>query len=288
MYDTLKSTCGTFHTGSEVKKVKVSTDLKKAPTVDFMTPIDAAKPKLQTTVVVEGSGPKITGGQFVTWDYAVFNGSDKSQITGTKFDGTDSTQQMIPASGDLCKALVGVREGSRIALLVPSEIAGTAATGKASSQVWVFDIKKVYLPHAVGDVKAPENGFPTVNRATDGRPAVSIDKSAKEPTSFMRSILIDGKGDVVKKGQQVLVNYSGYLWNGTTFDSSWTNGQPTTFTVDSQHLIPGFVKALTGVKVGSQVIAIIPPALGYGATGNGSIPGNATLVFVVDVLGIIK
>lgn len=287
MFDTLKSTCGTYKTGAEVKKVKVSTDLKKAPTVDFMTPIDAAKPTLQTAVVVEGSGPKITGGQFVTWDYAVFSGTDKSQITATKFDGTDSPQQMIPASGDLCKALAGVREGSRIALLVPSEVAGTSATGTVSSQVWVFDIKKVYLPHAAGDVKAPENGMPVVNRATDGRPSVTIPKGTA-PTKFKSSLAIEGKGEVVKAGQQAIVHYTGYLWNGTVFDSSWEAGQPQTFTIDNQHMIPGFVKALTGVKVGSQVIAVIPPSLAYGAAGNGSVPANATLVFVVDVLGVIK
>jgi FKBP-type peptidyl-prolyl cis-trans isomerase len=287
MFDTLKSTCGTYKTGSEVKKVKVSSDMTKAPTVDFMTPIDAAKPTLQTEVIVDGSGPKITGGQFVSWDYAVFSGLDKTQITTTKFNGTDSPQQMVPSSGDLCKALAGVHEGSRIALLVPSEVAGTSATGKVSSQVWVFDIKKVFLPHAVGDVKSPENGMPVVIRATDGRPSVTIPKGAA-PSSFKRAVTIEGKGDPVKAGQNILVHYTGYLWNGTTFDSSWESGQPAKFTVDAQHLIPGFVKALTGIKVGSQVIAVIPPALGYGAAGNGTIPGNSTLVFVVDVLGIVK
>ena len=287
MFDTLKSTCGEYKSGTEVKKVKVSTDLTKAPTVDFMTPIDAAKPALQTEVIVEGAGPKITGGQFVTWDYAVYSGIDKSQVTATKFDGSDSPQQMIPTSGDLCKALAGVREGSRIALLVPSEVAGTSATGQVSSQVWVFDIKKVYLPRAVGDVKAPENGMPIVNRATDGRPAVTIPKG-EAPDKFKRATVLEGKGDEVKEGQDILVHYTGYLWNGTVFDSSWEAGQPQTFTVDDQHLIPGFVKALTGIKVGSQVIAVIPADLAYGTAGNGTIPGNSTLVFVVDVLGIIK
>lgn len=287
MFDTLKSTCGEHKSGSEVKKVKVSTDLTKAPTVDFMTPIDAAKPALQTEVIVEGTGPKITGGQFVTWDYAVYSGVDKAQVTATKFDGSDSPQQMIPTSGDLCKALAGVREGSRIALLVPSEVAGTSATGEVSSQIWVFDIQKVYLPRAVGDVKAPENGMPVVNRATDGRPSVTIPKG-EAPTKFKRAIVLEGKGDEVKKGQEILVHYTGYLWNGTVFDSSWEAGQPQTFTVDEQHLIPGFVKALTGIKVGSQVIAVIPADLAYGTAGNGTIPGNSTLVFVVDVLGIIK
>ncbi|MEY4390698.1 MAG: hypothetical protein RLZZ400_441 [Actinomycetota bacterium] len=288
MFDNFKSTCGTYKSGAEVKTVKVSSGLTKAPTVDYAAGIDSAKPKLQTEVIVEGKGPKITGGQYLTWDYVVYNGSDKTTpIQTTKFDGSDSLQQFIPATGDLCKALAGVREGSRIAILVPSEIAGTSATGKVVSQVWVFDIKKLFLPRASGDIKIPENGLPIVNRATDGRPAVSIPKG-EAPTKFKKGVVIEGKGDVVKKGDKVIVHYTGYLWNSTVFDSSWEAGQPQTFTVDNQHLIPGFVKALTGAKVGSQIIAVIPPSLGYGDAGSGSIPGNSTLVFVVDVLGIIK
>jgi len=287
MYDGLKSTCGEFKTGSEVKQIEVSTDLTKVPTLKFKTPIDSTKPKLQTAVVVEGKGPKITGNQFVTWDYAVFSGSDKSEITKTSFNGKDSPQQMIPASGDLCTALAGVREGSRIALLVPSEVAGTSSTGVPASQIWVFDIKKVFLPHAVGSVRPAENGMPTVVRDVNGKPAVTLPKTA-EPTEFRKAILVEGSGDVVKKDQSVIVHYSGYLWDGTVFDSSWEKGQAATFVVNETSLIPGFAKALEGTKVGSQGIAIIPADQAYGATGNGSVPPNATLVFVFDVLGIAK
>lgn len=287
MYDSLKSTCGQFAGGDEVQKIKVSGDANKVPTVDFMTPIDAAKPALQTRVITEGSGPKITGNQMITWDYAVFNGNDKSQITATTFTAAGSTQQLVPASGDLCKALAGVREGSRIALLVPSEVAGTTATGSLASQVWIFDIKKVFLPHAVGNTKAAENGMPVVIRATDGRPSVTIPKG-EQATKFAKALTIEGSGDAVKVDDKVLVHYTGYLWNGTIFDSSWDSGQPVTFTVNESSLIKGFVKALVGVKVGSQVIAVIPASLGYGTAGNGSVPPDSTLVFVVDVLGISK
>jgi peptidylprolyl isomerase len=194
---------------------------------------------------------------------------------------------MIPASGDLCTALAGVREGSRIALLVPSEIAGTSSTGVPASQIWVFDIKKVFLPHAVGSVKAAENGMPTVVRDVNGKPAVTIPKG-DQPTEFRKAVVVEGSGDVVKKDQSVVVHYTGYLWDGTVFDSSWNSGQPTTFVVSEKNVIPGFVKTLEGAKVGSQVIAIIPADQAYGATGNGSVPPNATLVFIVDVLGIVK
>jgi peptidylprolyl isomerase len=287
MYDSLKSNCGEFKTGKEIQRVKVSQELGKVPTVDFQTPIDTAKPNLQTAVIVEGKGPKITGGQFVTWEYAVFSGADKSEITKTAFDGSNSVQQMIPEKGELCTAMAGVREGSRIALLVPSEVAGTSSTGLPASQIWVFDIHKVFLPHAVGSVKPAENGMPTVVRDVNGKPAVTM-PGGEQPTEFRKAVVVEGSGDVVKKDESVIVHYTGYLWDGTVFDSSWDSGQPTTFVVSEKNVVPGFVKALEGTKVGSQVIAIIPAELAYGATGQGSIPPNATLVFIVDVLGIVK
>lgn len=285
MFDTLKSSCGTYKSGPEIESVKVSSNFGKVPTVEFMSPLDSKKPDLQTKVIVEGNGPAITGGQMVVWDYAIFNGLNGDQITATKFDGT--MQQMIPSEGDLCEALAGVKAGSRISLLVPSAKAGTSATGKPASQVWVFDIKSIFLPRAVGDVKSAENGMPTVTRTTLGLPSVSIPKT-EAPKEFRRAVTIEGKGEGVKKGQEILVQYTGYLWNGTVFDSSWERNQPQAFVVDEEHLIPGFVKALTDIKVGSQVIAVIPPDLGYGVDGNSSIPGGSTLVFVVDVLGVIK
>lgn len=287
MYESLKSTCGEFKTGKDVSKIEVTKDLTKAPEVDFMTPIDSSSPKLQTAVIVEGSGPKITGGQMVQWEYAVFSGLDKSTLTKTSFDGTDTNPQMIPETGDLCTALAGVREGSRVALLVPSEVAGTSSTGELAAQVWVFDIKQVFLPRAVGSEKPAANGMPTVVRDVNGKPAVTL-PTGDQPTEFQTSVLIEGSGELVKKDQKIYVNYAGYLWDGTIFDSSWDSGQPANFTVNESSLIPGFVKSLVGVKVGSQVIAVIPADLAYGANGNGSVPPNATLVFVVDVLGIIE
>jgi peptidylprolyl isomerase len=66
------------------------------------------------------------------------------------------------------------------------------------------------------------------------------------------------------------------------FDSSWSRGAPATF--QTTGVVAGFKKALEGQKVGSQVIAIVPPADGYGAQGSGEITATDTMVFVVDIL----
>ena len=98
-------------------------------------------------------------------------------------------------------------------------------------------------------------------------------------------MLIEGSGSVIEIGDDVTVHYTGWTWDGEQFDSSWDRQAPANFSVSPDGLIEGFVQALEGVKVGSQVIAVIPPDLGYGDVDQGSIPAGSTLIFVIDVLG---
>ena len=78
-------------------------------------------------------------------------------------------------------------------------------------------------------------------------------------------------------------NHDKNTWDGTEFDSSW-GGTPFQTTIGAGMVIAGWDQGLVGKTVGSQVLLVIPADLGYGAAGSGSIPGGATLVFVVDVL----
>lgn len=96
-----------------------------------------------------------------------------------------------------------------------------------------------------------------------------------------------GSGATVKAGDKVTVSYTGWLTNGSKFDASADHpGQPFSFTVGNGEVIPGWDKGLVGMKVGGSRRLIIPPALGYGATGSGPIPPNATLLFDVTVVSI--
>ena len=69
---------------------------------------------------------------------------------------------------------------------------------------------------------------------------------------------------------------------GESFDSSWANGAP--LSIEGNTYVPGFVEAISGQKVGSQVLVVIPPALGYGEEGNDHELAGKTLVFVIDIL----
>ena len=96
-----------------------------------------------------------------------------------------------------------------------------------------------------------------------------------------------GDGAVAAAGQQVKVHYTGWLTNGTKFDSSKDRGDPFVFPLGAGRVIKGWDEGVQGMKVGGKRKLTIPPALGYGPRGAGGvIPPNATLVFEVELLGV--
>ena len=99
--------------------------------------------------------------------------------------------------------------------------------------------------------------------------------------------VIVGEGAVAAAGQSVRVHYTGWLTNGTKFDSSKDRNDPFVFALGAGRVIKGWDEGVAGRKVGGKRKLTIPPALGYGARGAGGvIPPNATLVFEVELLGI--
>jgi len=120
-------------------------------------------------------------------------------------------------------------------------------------------------------------------------------KAAAAPTTLT---IIDrkiGDGALAESGQPVLVHYTGYLWDasapdnkGKKFDSSVDRKVPFGFIVGVGRVIKGWDEGVPGMKVGGQRTLIIPPDKGYGERGAGAdIPPNATLVFDVELMGVI-
>ncbi len=116
--------------------------------------------------------------------------------------------------------------------------------------------------------------------------SLGVDLSASTRTTngaYVRDIII-GPGAVVTAGQTVGVKYSGYLSNGTLFDSNTGASTLLPFTVGARQVIAGFDEGVPGTRVGGTRQIIIPPALGYGLNDRGPIPGNSVLVFTVQVV----
>jgi peptidylprolyl isomerase len=105
------------------------------------------------------------------------------------------------------------------------------------------------------------------------------------PSHLVSKDLVQGTGQRAQASSTVTVNYVGVLYkNGKEFDSSWSRGQPATFSLSG--LIKGWSEGMVGMRVGGRRELIIPPNLGYGSRSRSSIPANSTLVFVVDLLSV--
>ncbi|MEM9630046.1 MAG: FKBP-type peptidyl-prolyl cis-trans isomerase [Pseudomonadota bacterium] len=96
-----------------------------------------------------------------------------------------------------------------------------------------------------------------------------------------------GTGEEANVGETVVVHYTGWLMDGTKFDSSVDRGRPFSFTLGERRVIPGWEKGVEGMQVGGKRELIIPPDMAYGAQGAGGvIPPNATLKFEIELLEV--
>lgn len=111
---------------------------------------------------------------------------------------------------------------------------------------------------------------------------VDLAASTKLPSGMYIRELSEGMAPSATNGATVLMRYTGWLANGTQFDSNQTSGFR--FTLGAGEVIRGWDLGVAGMKTGGSRQLIIPPALGYGASGTGPIPGNAVLVFNVTMV----
>ncbi len=112
----------------------------------------------------------------------------------------------------------------------------------------------------------------------------------KDSTSGLFADVQKGTGTELTDGKKAAVVYKGWLTDGTLFDESKTGSdgklQAFTFTLGAHQVIAGWEEAITGMKVGGTRLMIIPPSVGYGAQGQGPVPGNAVLVFLVQLADV--
>jgi FKBP-type peptidyl-prolyl cis-trans isomerase FkpA len=113
-------------------------------------------------------------------------------------------------------------------------------------------------------------------------------KTALRADGLVIDELKEGAGPTPTKGQTVSVHYTGWLKDGTKFDSSFDRGQPIEFQFGTGVVIKGWDAGLDGMRVGGKRKLTIPPEMAYGARGTpgGPIPPNATLVFEVELVAI--
>jgi FKBP-type peptidyl-prolyl cis-trans isomerase len=132
------------------------------------------------------------------------------------------------------------------------------------------------------DSKPAKTVQPKVSGSLSSKPKIS-DASGDPPSKMIEKDIKVGSGKTAKSGDKVTVNYVGHNWsNNQEFDTSWGK-QAFSFTLGEGQVIAGWDEGVEGMKVGGRRLLIIPPDKGYGAQGQGSIPANETLIFVVDL-----
>lgn len=269
----LVSGCAAEPEPEPVAEVAVTGEPGALPELEYEVPFVAEEPRVE--VVWEGDGPEVVEGQAVLVDYYAESGEDAALVGETFTREPKGFLLTAEALGtDIYEALVGRTVGSRVLQVVP------AGSGQEFTTVAVFDL----LPtRAEGDPVPPRAGLPTVTLDDDGAPQITV-PATPPPTDLVVQPLIRGAGRQVEAGQVLTVQYTGVRWSdGTVFDSSWEPGDlPAPFPIGVGSVIPGWDTGLVEQTVGSQVLLVVPPQLGYGGTDHEL--ADETLVFVVDIL----
>ena len=127
---------------------------------------------------------------------------------------------------------------------------------------------------------------PVVVKVRPKAPAVIPTGAIKTETGLTYLITEHGTGVQPKVGQTVTVHYTGTFTDGRPFDSSRNRGEPISFPLGMGRVIKGWDEGIGKLHVGDKAIFIIPPAIGYGVAGRGSIPPNSTLLFIVELVDV--
>ena len=267
----------------------------KAPTVTI--PNVKGTGALYTKTLIEGTGPKLTTTQSLLGDFVLYDWSGKThKLLGSTYTEGVPTLFTGPLLPGLTTALEGQKVGSRVLAVIPPADAfgstgnSTIGVGDNDTVVFVIDMLKSFTNTAgVTGAQTSDGGgaLPTVKAGAAGKgPTITI-PNTPAPKTLQVKTLIKGTGPVVKKGQYLVVQYTGVNYRTKkVFDSSWSRSEPWATEIGEGQVIPGWDTGLVGQTVGSRVLLVIPPADGYKAAGQPSagIKGTDTLVFAIDII----
>lgn len=209
------------------------------------------------------SGPSTNGSQFFITHIATPWLDGKHTVFGHVVQGQDVVNKI--AGNDLIESVTITRVGAA---------AQAFKTDQAAFEELLGSIDKRKKEQALKAMEA------TVNQIKEQWP-----DAITTPSGLKYVVVQEGTGDATPKvGDAITVHYTGKLLDGKKFDSSYDRGQPIDFPVGKGQVIQGWEEALLSMKKGEKRVLIIPSDLGYGPSGRGPIPPNATMVFDVELI----
>ena len=272
--------------------VTVEGDVGSAPEVTFDGQVEVSK--IETETLITGDGEKVEDGDQVLTHLWIGNGYTQDEALNTY---KDEKPELITVSDDIGEvfqaAIEGQTIGSRVLVAAPAKDAfgegGNPALeiGNEDTVIMVVDLASGVLDGPQGTEKDAPDWTPEIVEKDDVPESLDF-TGTPEPSDRLRiAPLVHGDGATVEKGQTIVVNYLGQVYDGEApFDSSYARGEPTSFQIGTGAVVKGWDEALVGRAVGSRVLLSVPPDLGYGEEGNkdAGIKGTDTLYFVVDIL----
>jgi FKBP-type peptidyl-prolyl cis-trans isomerase len=262
---------------------------EEAPTVEFDEPLDTSAAAAKT--VAEGDGDEIQEGERIRVQLVALNAEDGSVLGETYSQGEP---QVLPLDDtfkgefpELFEVLIGTKVGSQVAFAAP---APEQAEGAAESpkQILVLKVISAEQPPPEPEVMSPEDvkklddegQLPTFTFGENGAPEVTIPENDPSDDLVVK-VLEEGDGEVIAESDTITANYTGWTYaDGEKFDSSFDRGEAASFPLNG--VITGWTKGLTGQKVGSKVLLVIPEPWAYPNAGQGQPSG--TLVFYVEIV----
>lgn len=234
---------------------------------------------LQYVILEEGSGEKPEPGGIVEVHYT------GTLEDGTKFDSSydrGEPIQFVLGQGQVIpgwdEGISLLNVGDKAKFVIPPELAyGERGAGGVipPNATLIFEVELV-------SVAPPPPPPPEAPTEVDEADYTTTDSGLKYYD------FEEGSGESPETGQAVSVHYTGWLEDGTMFDSSLSRGRPFEFQVGVGQVIPGWDEGVASMKVGGKRQLVIPPDLAYGeqGAGGGIIPPNATLIFEVELLEV--
>jgi peptidylprolyl isomerase len=254
---------------------------------------------LAVRTLIAGGGRTVAENDFIRADYL-------GQIwdTGKVFDNSYDRKRplvMQLARGSIIDgwryALQGKKTGSRVQIAVPPTwgygASGNPQAGIKGTDTLVFVIDLIESFNSKSSAKGTpvpqtDAALPKVGTDTDGKaPKVTVPRTGP-PKKLVSRYVLEGDGPELKADQTVLCQFQGLVWDGgKAFERTYGSGRLSQFALrQMQEVVKGLAQGLTGKKVGSRVLVVVPPELAYGDNppGGGAIKKGSTLVFTVDIL----
>jgi peptidylprolyl isomerase len=277
--------------GAGLESLTVEGDVGTSPKVTFDGQVSVSK--IETETLVTGNGDEVEEGDQVLTHLWIGNGFSQREALDTY---KDKKPELLTVDESVSKvfqtAMEGQTVGSRVLVAAPAEEAfgeaGNPGLGIANKDtvIIVVDLVSGVFDGPEGTDKDAPDWTPQIVE-TDDVPSSLDFEDTPEPADRLRiAPLVQGDGARVEKGQTIVVDYLGQVYDGKTpFDESYTK-EPASFQIGTGNVIKGWDQTLVGRAVGSRVLVSIPPDLGYGEGGNeqAGIKGTDTLYFVIDIL----